>query len=249
MATRQIFFTISDVVGAATGSYSMIDGDGISIFSNVDYRLLNGVTYSVNATQSTFYLINNNSPINITYTTWNPNDASSNLSLSTNNLTVTKVISPVANVRTTIGKSSGKWYWEIRNDSSSGIFDLWEGVANSAAGLSALPGSADVNGWAIAIDGSDYYHNGFLGTAGGPGVRWPSVTGDVMGFALDMDAGSLTVYQNNNILSPNPLFTGITGTVYPILSTQFDTTVSTAYFGASGMSYSTPSGFNTGLYN
>lgn len=178
------------------------------------------------------------------YSKWNPYDKSGNV-LLTNNYLTTNRNGGQGVVRGTIGKSTGKWYWEIQVLSTSSTYDVWTGIANSTASLANAPGQSDVNAWAIALDGGDYYHNGFIGVASG---SWPAVTNDVFGFALDMDNGTLKVYRNNTVLTPDPLFTGIAGTIYPCFFLQNDATVTTANFGASTLTYTPPSGYNAGLY-
>ena len=58
MACRSLFFTISQVVGAATGSYTMTDSQGVYVFNNIHHTLLNGVTFSVTDTETSFTLTN-----------------------------------------------------------------------------------------------------------------------------------------------------------------------------------------------
>lgn len=49
----------------------------------------------------------------VTYATWNPSDKSANVTLSNGNLTATITANTAFyGARATIGKSSGKWYWE-----------------------------------------------------------------------------------------------------------------------------------------
>jgi hypothetical protein len=65
-----------------------------------------------------------------------------------------------------------------------------------------------------------------------------------------MTNGNLDLYRNNTIMSPSPIFSGLTGTHYPACS--FNSAVGltlVANFGASAFSYSPPAGFNPGIYN
>lgn len=181
----------------------------------------------------------------LTYATWNPADKAANISLSGGDLTTTRSGAGPAAVRATIGKSSGKWYWEVKCISTTGVFDIFVGLANTTASLTALPGS-DTNGWALALDDGGYYENGFQGFASGGFI---AAVNDVFGFAWDADSSTLAIYRNNTVLTPNPLFSTLTGTLFPIIATQGDTTVMTANFGATTMAYTAPGGFNQGLYN
>lgn len=55
---RQMFFVLNNVIGSATGSYTMLDSDGSYVFHNYHPSQLNGVTFSVGMTQATFQLTN-----------------------------------------------------------------------------------------------------------------------------------------------------------------------------------------------
>lgn len=183
-----------------------------------------------------------------TYATWNPADKNAGVTLSGGDLITTRASGTVAGVRATIGKSSGKWYFEIKCTSTSFNYDVFLGLANLSASLTALPGFADANGWAIALDGGDYYHSGFIDVVDG-GLGVVAVDNDVFGFLWDADSNSLSIRRNNVSLTPVPLFSTLTGTLYPILAVQTQTAVLTANFGASPFTYSVPVGYNSGLYN
>ena len=180
--------------------------------------------------------------------TWNPNDKAANISLSDGNLTTTRSGAGPASVRATVGKNSGKHYFEIKCISSSFTFDVWVGFSNKVANLVSLPGqsSADGNAWAIALDGGDYYHNGFIAAASS---TWPAAVDDVFGFAWNADGSNISLYRQNVLLTPTPLFTGMGGLLYPIITTQSNTTVMTANFGATNMTYTAPTGYIQGLYS
>jgi len=196
-------------------------------------------------TNQNFYALSDNNLSSFsggTQAMWNMYDKSGNVLLSNENRNTSKN-GTTGCVRATIGKSSGRWYWEIKFTSTSP--DMYMGVATIAATLSSSPNS-QATCWTIATDGGDYYNNGFIGNASGV---WPAVNLDVLGFALNMDAGSLTLYRNNTVLTPTPLFTGLTGTIYPLLFIQNNANTATVNFGPTGMSYSPPAGFNEGLYD
>lgn len=169
------------------------------------------------------------------YATRNPLDKDASITLSNGNLTATGGGVWWRAVRGTIGKSSGKRYWEI-----SGL--TWAnriiGVGNSSAGLSTYVGG-DVNGWGYSQAPLKYNNNSgaAYGTAFG---SW-----DVIWVALDMTAGTITMYKNN--VSQWTMYTGLTGTLFPMISEQWVETM-TANFGATALTYTPPVGFNAGLY-
>ena len=154
--------------------------------------------------------------------------------------------------RSTISKSSGKWYWEIYVDSGVGNVELFVGAATSAHSLGVILGSPTSNiGW------SYYSSNGRKrnqGTATSYGSTW--VAGDTASVALDMNNGKIWCAKNgtwqasgNPSTGANPMYSNLSGlTVFAAFTTYETTTVFTANFGASAFSYSVPSGFNAGLY-
>lgn len=183
------------------------------------------------------------------FSTWNPSDKSANVTLDATNLIATRA--GQGSARNTAGKASGKWYWEIKLTSTGFNYDIWLGIANASESLATSPGDPGLNGWAIALDGGDYHHGGFINSVIG---GYTGATNDVVGFALDMDNGTLKILKNNTYLIPaagvsgDPIFTGIVGTIYAILFYQSQSVVTTANFGATTMAYTAPAGYNQGLY-
>ncbi len=139
------------------------------------------------------------------------------------------------NIAGTIGVSSGKWYWEVTY-AGGGTF-LLVGITDSAtlptqytgqtAGSYAYYSTGQkVNNGSIAAYGASY------------------TTNDVIGVALDMDAGTITFYKNN--VSQGQAYSGITGTVFPAIgrdgtsNAQF---IQPVNFGQRPFAYTAPSGF------
>lgn len=182
-----------------------------------------------------------------TYATWNPSDKDADVTLSGGDLVMDGTNQ--GGVRATIGKASGKWTWEITLTSSSGVFDDFLGVANSSWDLNTNVGAA-ATGWGIVQDDGGYYHSGFVDIL----PAYTTTAGDIITMALDMDAGTLKVYKNGTILVPvggvsgDPMFTGITGTIYPAANIQFETVTLTANFGQTSLTHPV-GGYNEGVYN
>ncbi len=180
-----------------------------------------------------------------TYATWNPSDKAASFTLSGGD----KIAAPDSSgtpgkVRATIGKSSGKWYWEYVIVSYAS--DVYVGVATSAASVDTYTG-AEATSWSMRGDtfGVDKNTNGTPTAYGGTGTLSP---GDVIGVALDMNAGTIVFYINNT--SQGTAFTGLTGTLYPSVgdSGTFSAPTITANFGATAFTYTPPAGYNAGLY-
>lgn len=172
----------------------------------------------------------------VTYATWNPADKNANITLSNGNLTATNSVANCA-VRATIGKTTGKWYWEITNGS---VNEQDIGVGNASMTLNGYVGK-DANG--VGYDSSDgKLYKGDVAVATG-GATYTAA--DIIGFALDVDAGTLKVYKNNTLQYTYTY--GFTGTIYPALG-AFAAASGTANFGATALTYSPPAGYNAGVY-
>lgn len=174
----------------------------------------------------------------VTPTTWNPDDKGSACTLSDSNLTATGVQAN-GSVRSVFGASTGKWYWEI---TSTGTRYPVTGVARATATLTSFPGD-DANGWSYYGLGARKF-NGPVDAS--YGTTWSSPS-QVIGVALDMDAGTLGFFKDG--VSMGIAFTGLSGTIYAMTGgdTNAAASVTTANFGATAFAYTPPVGFNAGF--
>lgn len=184
-----------------------------------------------------------NSVTGITYATWDPLHKGVSVVLSGGNLTISDSGGNACAVAT-IGKSSGKWYWEITI--LSGADSRAHGIADDITSTVTSGNMAsNTHSWAyISFLGAGYsWTNG-----GGSNNANPYTIGDVIGFALDMGAGTLKFYKNN-VLQVSAGFTGLTGTIYPASGTYSNNAFSAvANFGATTMAYTAPAGYNQGVF-
>ncbi len=174
-----------------------------------------------------------------TYATWNPADRDGGVNLSVDNLTAT-VTNMNTSLRATVGKSTGKWYWEVTAQTASANEVI--GIANLVAPTNQYTGQ---NADSLGV----YSNGGCVGSVGGStgcvGGATTYTIGDTLGFALDMDAGTLIVYKNGVQLYT---VSGITGTIYPAAGAGGGTIDYLANFGASSFLYTVPTGYNPGLF-
>ena len=144
------------------------------------------------------------------------------------------------NIAATIGVSSGKWYWEFLNDSTAatmvGVDSELEptdyvGHTSTGYGYYALTGNKYNN------RSSSSYGNTYT-------------TGDIVGFALDMDNGKIWFAKNgawqasgDPVAGTNEAFSGLTGTYFPQFS--FNNSGGDGYvnFGQRPFAYTPPTGF------
>lgn len=180
----------------------------------------------------------------VTYATWDPAHKGASITLSGGNLTAS-LSSGQSSVVATLGKSSGKWYWE--ETIVSGADARAHGIANDITSTVTSVNLAGTSGsWAyISFLGGGYsWTNG-----GGSNNANPYTVGDVIGFALDATGGTLKFYKNN-VLQSSAGFTGLAAsTYYPACGSYGNNAFSsTVNFGATTMTYTAPSGYNQGVY-
>jgi hypothetical protein len=184
-------------------------------------------------------------PKTVTYATLNPADmAPSNITLSNGNLT--DVSSLGSGVRGTIGKSSGKWYYEVTVSALAAGYPPVIGIAGASNTL--------VEGWVGTSEFTYWGSGGVLiwlnnqRTAYGVGTA----AGDVIGVAVDLDNRQVTFYHNGT--SMGVAYTSTTlpaGTYYPFVTDPYGSTAATTMtvnFGQNPFKYSVPAGFNAGWY-
>ena len=143
------------------------------------------------------------------------------------------------NILSTIAVSSGKWYAEF---------------TVATAGLGVAVGILDVNPLPSTYSNDDQYMGRF---AKGYGYRSDSgnkvnnnsatsygatfTNGDVIGVALDLDAGTLVFYKNNT--SQGTAFSSLSGTFAFAVATVDSVSLVNCNFGQRAFAYSAPSGY------
>jgi hypothetical protein len=177
-----------------------------------------------------------------TYATWDPVNSGGGAALSNNNLTSNGLQTNGVAV-SSIGMSSGKWYWE---QTSSGVRYPIVGIGEGSTLPTNYPGG-NTHGWGYyGGDGPGVFlHSGVINNV----TSWTS-SSQVVGTAFDADAGTLTFYLNGIQLG-SPI-TGIPAATYFAASggdTNSATSNTTVNFGQISFKYAPPSGYNKGLYS
>lgn len=173
------------------------------------------------------------------YAVWNSADKNANIALSGSDLiasnTTSATISPF---RSTIGKSSGKPYFEITV--TGAVTNQWLGVATASASI------ADGNYIGSDVYGFGFRKNGFCYTNGTAGAFLAAyIANSVLGFALDIPNGTLVITKDGTSLGT--AFTGMSGTFYIAGSFAINGSV-TLNSGSSAFASSVPSGYDSGWY-
>ena len=148
------------------------------------------------------------------YCTMNPLALNSAYTLSNANLTFSwsATTSGQYYLGFTSGVSSGKWYWEITpTDVGVGPNSTF-GIRNITDTTYSQLGTAGIfaNGYGYVANGNK------MDNSGQSAYGASYANNDVLGFALDMDAGTLVFYKNN--VSQGTAFTGISGTFLPCIN-------------------------------
>lgn len=175
------------------------------------------------------------------YCTLNPLDKVGPGVSSNGNLNYSTSTSTNDPIRSTIAVSSGKWYWEVFCVGSSGtILNSYDiGVIDNSSQFTAnISVGAFQKGYSYFGFNGNKYNNDTLAAYGST-----YTTNDVIGVALDLDAGTLTFYKNN--VSQGVAFTGLSGTFSPAISdgTLQGTISVAANFGQRPFTYTPPAGF------
>lgn len=186
----------------------------------------------------------------VAYTTLNPADKSANVTLSNGDLTA-KTNGTIGSVRAVTGKSSGKYYIEALVDLLSTPQQWGIGFCNSATSLAVVIGkdTGQANNFSYLGNGNVVKQNVNQSTS-----HTDPVTGDLIGMAIDIDAGKAWFRLNGtwqkggdpaagtgNVVS----FTAGT-TMFPAIGARDNNDGATYNFGASAFSGSVPTGFTSG---
>ena len=178
----------------------------------------NGNNWTENNLASTDYMIDTPST---NFSVLNPLDNGGS-TISNGNLEHTSTNTSWKSTRGTIAVNSGKWYWE-------GVFTA--GGTASADGIGFALGSASLTSFSGDTHSYGYIQNGVTLADGGGSVAYGDsyTTNDIIGIALDLDAGTCTFYKNN--VSQGQAFSGLSGTFFPFSDT-YDNSKWNLNFGA-----------------
>jgi hypothetical protein len=229
--TNGFYLKFSDIA-TTSGSNA---GLGKDFSGNANYWTTNNINVTTPAGTNTSYDAMIDSPTLTSatvanYSVLNPLDTGSNITLSAANLQTSQGAAAGIS-KGTIGISSGKWYWEVT---------LLSGT--TAVGIADITSSRTQNYVGQTSTSYGYYsgngnkYNNATGVAYGASYT----TNDIIGVALDMDAGTLTFYKNNT--SQGTAYSSLSGTFTPAIGNdQSNTTAFNA--GQRPFTYTPPTGF------
>ena len=194
------------------------------------------------------------------HTTWDPAWSLAGVTYTNGNVSISGNSAGTKNVRTTVGKSTGKYYWEITATAGGGTTDYGGlGIVDSA-----MPNNVGYIG--SAPSGLSFGYATFpkywvnwsgvtLPSGEAPAISYVK-SGIVYMFALDLTAGKFWAGQNGtwyNSGDPgtavSPAAVGLTGTIFPGVTFYASSDLAfTGNFGDSAFSYPVPTGFTPGFF-
>jgi hypothetical protein len=156
----------------------------------------------------------------------NPLVTSTSSSLANGNLDLIKSGNSYTTAYGTIKfPSSGKWYFEVTAANNQNII----GIDSTTANADSYPGT--VGSYGYYGNGNKIYGPGGIQAAYGASFT----TGDVIGVALDITAGTLVFYKNG--VSQGTAFTGLSGEYFPSVHSYTSGTTTVANFGQRAFAY------------
>jgi len=163
-------------------------------------------------------------------------DKGAAITLSGGNLSLSST--GVGMTRATMSLTSGKWYWECYPTSSTANMVI--GVASGSADVTEYTGQNNQS-WGYYGPGNVLSNSSFI-----MGGQASYTTGDTIGVAVDMGAGSVQFYKNGS--ATGSALTGLPNPLFPSSGACASGVSMTCNFGASSFNYPAPSGFNSGVY-
>ncbi len=178
------------------------------------------------------------------YTTLNPSDKSSGVTLSGGDL-VASAPATSAGLARSVHTITGKRYFEaVYTTVPGGSATIAAGVATSAAALADSLGYSTATGWAFWGQSVGARH------AGSTAISGSASSGDVFGFAVDKSTGRLWIHKNGTWIKGNPatntspIWSNLTGTLHAAACPWDEGASITMRFDPATFSHAAPTGFN-----
>jgi len=161
----------------------------------------------------------------------------SNADMIDGNLRLNTPTATYGNAKGTIAVSSGKWYWEVTPQTTA-TANVAGGILGAAETSITSPPGAYATGYAYLNTGEKSNN----GTDTAYGATYGA--NDVIGTALDLDAGTLVFYKNG--VSQGTAFSSLSGTFVPAIGDTSSTSGAglVCNFGQRDFEYTPPTGFN-----
>lgn len=183
---------------------------------------------------------------NTIYSTWNPDDKAPGMVLTESNLYAKSGSQGGSGVRSTLGVSTGKWYWEAEI-TEQGRYGNVMGITEASAPLNSIWNSTSKYYLWYTNDDNKPMAKMYTTPTSRVDFGYPTVVGDIVGFALDLDNGSLQIFKNGVSQGTVPVTKGIT--YYAFVSDPSGSPVPGARFnfGQNAFKQQVPANFTPGI--
>lgn len=250
------------VTSSCSGPSSVAAGADCSVTVSFAPKAEGTRSASVKVVDTTFQLTGTGTKP-VVYATWDRATTPAYYALSNGNLQLgaaqsgTGSITQGAGAKATVGKSSGKWYWEVSllPNAKNMMIGLVPSSVNTMAGQCTGCGNLYARNWRIAYASGTWDGFGAIAptssnysTPGLSAMRSSGVGGgDVYGFALDMDTRTFRIYYKRAggaCEGPFATWTGLAqDTYYPAASVGSSAPMTTiANFGQNAFACTPPAG-------
>ncbi len=174
--------------------------------------------------------------VSVTYATFNPSDKGPSIALSGGNLIATCTGSVSQLVKGTLGKTSGKWYFEVKTTNIS-TENPAIGIATSLASTTEYVGGSTIS-WGFAAASGLIYNN-----SSSSAYSSAITDSDWLGIAIDIGAGTITFYKNG--VSLGTAFSGLGAATYLPAFGGYNTSnlIGQANFGQNAWAFAPPAGY------
>jgi len=230
--TNGFYLKFSDIA-TTSGSNA---GLGKDFSGNSNYWTTNNISVTSGTTYDAMTDVPTNTSATVAnYAVLNPLWKGSVLTLAGANLNVTSS-GLTGSALSTIAMESGKYYCEVRLNSSTDATIIGIAISSFNPTTSNLSGAGGVGYY---VSNGDKFVNGTQ-TAYGASCA----SGDIVGIAVDITAGTITFYKNN--VSQGAITHGLTGPFYFATSDVSSTSnIDQSWnFGQRPFSYTPPTGYN-----
>jgi hypothetical protein len=152
-------------------------------------------------------------------------------------------------IRATIGKSSGKWYWEFTLGAEADQSGLVLGIVDGGASMATYPGGS---AFGAGLQHGNTFNGLLNGVTGSFGGAVTFGANDVWSFAFDAGAGEMRLSRNGTPVNGGAaIWSGLTGVSWYAAASFFYTTAArgvTANFGQSAFAFAVPGGYSSGIF-
>ena len=173
--------------------------------------VLNDYVFPTNCQAKPYFFKATTAPTSIS--SLNPSDKSANITLSSGNSVAAIATSAWSSARGTLSKSTGTWYYTLTVTSGGNYMMI--GLADGGASINNYAGATAKSLAYSSNNGGGTYYTSFSG-ATQSGTSFNVTTGDTVKLLWNADTGTVELFKNG--ASQGIKWTGVTGTLYPMVS-------------------------------